>query len=144
MKKQITAKEVLKLYEDKDYNNDDYIWEFANLLRKDTNLPFILHYRTTLETKKGKRGIPNIKVYKNNTRDTNNENNFTVFISDNPKIISKHINNKFAKEISSKDLNTIFEWIKINKRQLLNFWENGMHWTNEEITKWKETLIKNK
>ena len=86
------------------------IFEMSNLSPRKTGLKKIIWISVKGNAKHG----PRIKVYKNNS---GKGENFSVTIGDTPSTIGDVF-------IKSKDLNDIFEFIKINKDVLLKHWNN--------------------
>lgn len=84
------------------------LWEMSNLIPKDTGLKYIVWVSTQIG--KEKHG-PRIKVEIDGNR-------VPVTIEDNPQWKSKKIT------IDAKSFNQIKEWILLNKKLLLDYWNS--------------------
>jgi len=86
-------------------NKENSLWEMANIEKKVTGLSVNIY----ISEKNSSHG-PRIKLSKEG-------HNFlcSITISNNPKVIGDC-------KIKQKELNKIFEWIKINKNVLLDLW----------------------
>ena len=84
------------------------LFEMANLWPNDTGLDEIIW----ISVKNANHG-PRIKIYKN--KQPKGEN-FSVTIEDNPTTIGEVF-------VNSKELSRIFEFVKLNKDNLIKYWE---------------------
>jgi hypothetical protein len=118
--------------------HSEEIYEMANLVMKQTGVPYVIHIRTLLETP-GHPDTPSLKIYQSTPGDSDN---FSLTISENPVVPNKQQTNKFLASLSGKDFNTIKKWVILNHVKLLNFYFHGMKWTDPETTEWKRSLGK--
>ena len=84
------------------------LYEMSNLSPEKSGLKEVIWFSVKGDTKHG----PRIKVYKNKKPQGEN---FSVTIEDNPKTIGKVF-------VNSKELQKIFELVKVNKDILLKHW----------------------
>jgi hypothetical protein len=114
--------------------------EMSNLRSVDTGLPFSLHVRSKEETEKTFHPeIPTLKVYENRP---GKSNYFSVTISETPSVVEKHKEFEFYKSVDSVSLMRISQWIVLNRKSLLDFWENGGTWFEDEKKAWIASLKK--
>ena len=114
------AKKIIDKYE-----NEDILWEFANLYQKETNLPMIVFVSPKGKAKHG----PRIKVQTNHSHKSMQGKLVSITIEDSPKIIGKGL--------SSKDFELVKKFIIDNKETLINYWNERIV-TSEMIQKLKK------
>ena len=107
--------------------------ELANLREKDTGLPVII-YASPRQHSTG----PRIKVARKAHDFNNDEDNFSVFISENPVVIAGDPKGIVSKEILEK----IFNWVKRNLDILLDYWD-GVIKTEEFYSRLEERRKEN-
>ncbi len=95
------------------------LFEMANARQNETGLPVIIFV-----SQEEPGHIPRIKVQADYGTKVNQGNWFSMSIEDEPLILA---NARNAEKLSSKDLHAICRFIFINKKLLLDLW-------NEEIT----------
>ena len=86
--------------------------EMANIRPSKTGLNMVIYISTKFEVPHG----PRLKVCKKHG-DKFIGDTFSVTISDEPKIIGK-----IGKEITSDDIISVFNFIKINQSIMLDYW----------------------
>ena len=89
--------------------------EMANLSKRNTDLPVNIWIQEETTTN---YNLPRIKFQNNYGNNFDIRAWVPVSIEDEPKILVK--NTKL--NISGKDLDKVFEWIKLNKQGLLDHW----------------------
>ncbi len=88
--------------------SEEPLYEMSNIWPKSTGLKEVIW----VSVKNANHG-PRIKVYQGNTL---SGPNFTVTIDDDPKVIGTSF-------VTQKELDRIFEFIKLNKTNLIDYWE---------------------
>jgi hypothetical protein len=99
-----------------------FLFEMSNLSKEDTGLD-----KTIWVSVKNHSSGPRIKVNYDNSLKFDNNYNFSVSISDDPKVISGNTEENVIKKIGKSTLEDIFDWILLNQEILLKYW-------NSEIT----------
>ncbi len=94
--------------------SDNSLYEMSNYSSKKTGLPMIIWVSNKGKAKHG----PRIKVQRDYNTKTNPDNMFTISVSDDPEIKAGT-----QGEISNKDLELIYNWIKKNKNSLIKYWK---------------------
>lgn len=92
--------------------------EMSKISKRDYNLPVNIWIDEEGIDRKVEHNIPRIKV-QNNYSDKTTQNDFiSVSINSNPQILAGTL------KIKQKDLNKIFEFIKLNYSTLMDRWNN--------------------
>jgi hypothetical protein len=91
------------------------LWEQANFRPKSTGLEMNIFISSGYVEGKMLKHSPRLKVSKNYNDKFDAYNTFTVTISDHPEVIGLN-------DISRKDINSLKEFIKLNKETLLQYW----------------------
>lgn len=121
---------------------EEIIVEMANFRSNETGIGYAVHVRSKEETSRTAHSlIPTLKIYSDRP---GNSEWFSVMIDKNPSIVPAHLNKEFTKSLSTKEIKLIQSWVIINYESLMNFWNNGGTWFEDEITSWKRTLKKAK
>lgn len=89
--------------------------EMANLRKNSTDLPMVIYVSEKLNVR-GKHG-PRIKVSTIYGDKISKKNLFTVTISDTPEVIGN------TGDIKPKDLKKVIDFVVLNKKALLDYWE---------------------
>ena len=84
------------------------LYEMSNLTSKHTGTDV-----TIWVSVKNANHSARVKVYKNNQTQGNN---FSITISQDPKIVGEVFINK-------RKLNKVIEWVKLNEKVLLDYWD---------------------
>jgi len=108
----------MELKKFKDILNEKMLLEMANFSPKHTGLKEVIW----VSVKNANHG-PRIKIFKN--KQAKGEN-FSVTIEENPKTIGKVF-------VNSKELNKINEFIKVNERLLIDYWNYSIDTTDLAI-----------
>ena len=103
-------------------NNEDLLYEMANLYQADTNLPMIIWISPKGNAKHG----PRIKVAVNKSHKANIGDSVSISISDDPKIVA-------GKDLSFEYFKLARRFVLLNKDLLIKYW-------NYEITSTKAVL----
>ena len=106
---------------------DNELFEFANLSRSKTGLDCIVWVKTHMQNSTSKHNAPRIMFSDNNVL-------IPVSISDQPLLLDG-VKQKDL-HVNSKDLQSIFDWIRRNYKALMELW-NGYITTDEFIEKMK-------
>lgn len=114
---------------------DEVIVEMANFRGSETGLNYSIHVRS----RTAHSAIPTLKVYADRP---GLSDWFSVNISENPSVVVAHKERAFFKSISSKDLQSIMNWVSLNYAALMNFWTHGGSWFEDETSEWKKSLRK--
>ncbi len=96
-----------------DYNEND-LYEMANVSTKRTNLS----KEIWISSKMGSHSA-RIKV-SNSNKKFDMSDNFSVSISEEPKVIAG------VSKLKSEELNKVFDWVKLNNTVLMKLW-NGLY-----------------
>lgn len=106
---------------------DNELFEMANLSKSKTGLNCIVWVQTCMSNSTYKHNAPRIMFSDNNVL-------IPVSISDQPLLLNgvKQID----LHVNSKDLQSIFDWIRRNYKALMELW-NGYITTDEFIEKMK-------
>jgi len=97
-------------------NEDQFLWEMANLTKRLTGLPMNI-YVSSKDSVKDRHG-PRIKAMSEHGNKFIRELLSSVSISSTPMDYHNKLNNK--------DLKLVQEWILLNKKALLSFWNNKL------------------
>lgn len=109
---------------------DDDIVETTNLQETDTGIPGVVFISTAM----GSHG-PRVKYFIKAGRD---QPSFSVSIADEPKVL--------ANSLPQRDLNrtapAVINWVRLNKGELLEFWNEGDSWSIHEVLAFVQSLKK--
>ena len=100
---------------------EEDIFEMVNLREQDTGIAGTLFVSTAL----GAHG-PRVKFYLKPGRD---QPSFSVSVADPPRVL--------ASSLPVRELNrfapTVIAWVKLNREDLLRFWNEGQTWDVREL-----------
>jgi hypothetical protein len=109
---------------------DDDVVEMTNLQETDTGIPGVVFISTAM----GSHG-PRVKYFVKAGRD---QPSFSVSIADEPKVL--------ANSLSQRDLNraapAVIGWVRLNRRALLQFWNEGDSLSIHEVLAFVKSLKK--
>ncbi len=118
----------------------DVLVEMANLRGNATGLPFAIHVRSKEEVEStSHKEIPTIKIYQDRP---GHSHFFAMTISSPPEVIEAHKSRDFYKSVSTAQMRQIVKWVVRNRKQLLDFWNNGGGWFSDEKREWEDSLEK--
>jgi hypothetical protein len=118
----------------------EVIVEMANFRSQETGLHYSLHVRSKEETLRTSHSeIPTLKVYADRP---GLSEFFSMTISKSPEVVEAHKDRQFTKSVSAKDLAHIRSWIVKNEARLMDFWDHGGTWFQDETDAWKTSLEK--
>lgn len=102
---------------EREYNvyDDSAISEMANLSKRTTKLPCVIYVSEYFGVNHGPRIKVNIDY-----SDRWSGKSFSITISDNPLVIGD------TGKIKQSDIETIRDWIILNKNVLLQYWKNDI------------------
>lgn len=101
----------------KELFEEEHLFEMSNLSKNTTGLD-----RTIWVSVKIHSSGPRIKVNYDNSLSFNTSNNFSVSISENPRVVAGDTEENVIKKIGKNSLEDIFDWIKLNKTALEKYW----------------------
>lgn len=107
------------------------LFEMANLAEKKTGIVGFIFISTKMASY-----APRVKYYK---QAGDEQFCFSVLITDTPKTVAIHgMKEHEVNKIESK----VFEFIKLNKDKLLDFWNNGNTWDSDKLTEFLNSFEK--
>jgi len=104
--------------------------EMANLRSKQTGLTKGTIY---ISTKEGNHG-PRVKFYRDRPKESSSSASITI--SKDPELVEDSVN------ITSKEFKEVSQFILLNLKSLLDFWNSGAYWYTDEVDKFKKELKK--
>lgn len=104
--------------------------EMANLSEKKTGVRGVIY----ISSRQGSHG-PRFKWYASRPP---NAPNLSVVLSEEPTIINHTVDDRLVREISPD----LIKWGKLNRDALIWFWENGTSLIDDELDKFKKSLVK--
>jgi len=110
--------------------DEDEVFEMANLSSARTGIDGIVFVSTQI----GRHG-PRVKYY---LRAGRSQPSFSVSVGDEPKVLANSLPQPVVNRMAPK----VFEWVKLNRAALLEFWNHGDSWLDEQVTAFKERLVK--
>jgi hypothetical protein len=109
---------------------DEEIVEMTNLQEEDTGIPGVIFISTAM----GSHG-PRVKYFKKAGRD---QPSCSISIADSPRIL--------ANSLPARDLNraapAVVEWVRLNRRALLRFWNEGETYSIRDVAAFVASLQK--
>ncbi len=109
-----------------DEGEEESLFEMANLRQSSTGLPMVIWVSEKGHAQHG----PRIKVSKTHSHKANVTDAISVSISDEPEIVA-------GEGLSTRDFNSVKNYIKLNKDVLLDYWYGEID-TAELISKLKK------
>ena len=100
---------------------DDGVMEFMNLTSKQTGIEGILFVSTAM----GAHG-PRVKYFVKAGKD---QPSFSVSISMEPEVLATSLPDRVTRQLAPE----VIEWVKLNRADLLRFWQEGETWTIDEV-----------
>lgn len=95
--------------------------EMTNLYEQDTGVSGVIFISSRVY-----RHGPRVKYW---IRHGSDEHGFSVSIADDPRIL--------ANSLSTRDLNRsapqVLAWVKLNREELLRFWNEGQDWSVRDV-----------
>ncbi len=116
--------------EDAAVGSDD-LFEMANLRERQTGIPGTIY----ISTRQASHG-PRVKYFED--RPGEGVPSFSVSISTEPEVVE----NRLPDSVLSRMSPLVIEWGRLNQQQLLDFWEHGTSWYDEEVAGFKASLRK--
>jgi hypothetical protein len=109
---------------------EDDRFDFANLAFERTGVEGCIF----ISSHSGERG-PRIKWRQNLNRD---EPTFSISITEPPRVLGSAV----SREVLERVAPTVFQWIMLNRKSLLEFWETGECWLVDDVNAFLRTLAK--
>jgi hypothetical protein len=100
---------------------DDDGLEFMNLTSQQTGIDGTLFVSTAM----GPHG-PRVKYF---VKTGKGQPSFSVSISAEPEVLASSLPERVVRRVAP----VVVEWVKLNRVDLLRFWEEGQSWTLEEV-----------
>jgi hypothetical protein len=100
---------------------EDDLFEFMNLTSHETGIDGVLF----VSTARGQHG-PRVKYF---VKTGKGQPSFSVSISAEPEILASSLPERLVRRIAPE----VIEWVKLNRADLLRFWEEGQNWTLQEV-----------
>jgi hypothetical protein len=100
---------------------DDDLLEFMNLTSRQTGIDGIVF----VSTARGQHG-PRVKYF---VKTGKNQPSFSVSISAEPRVLASSLPDRVTHRIAP----AVIEWVKLNRPELVRFWEEGENWTLDEV-----------
>ena len=110
--------------------DEDEAFDMANLSEARTGVPGVIYISTRVA-----RHGPRVKYY---GRPGGDQPSFSVSIGENPEVLANSLPERVLNRLSPR----VIEWVRLNQAALLDFWNNGDRWMDEEVTRFKESLAK--
>lgn len=101
--------------------NENFFGMAANLSGQTTGLS-----QTVWILVKANTFGPRIKVSYDNSLRFDNNNIFSISISDNPQVVAGNTEENVIKQIGKSNLDDIFDWVKLNKVVLEKYWNSNI------------------
>ena len=108
----------------------DEVVEMANLSSARTGIDGIVY----ISTQTGGHG-PRVKYFLKPGR---SQPSFSVSISDDPRLLTNTLPQPVVRRMAPR----VTEWVKLNRALLLDFWNEGDTWMDEQVAAFKERLAK--
>jgi hypothetical protein len=109
---------------------DDGVVEMTNLQEEDTGVPGVIFISTIM----GSHG-PRVKYFLKAGRD---QPSFSVSIAEEPKILA----NSLPQRTLRRAMPDVVAWVKLNRKALLRFWNEGDTWSIREVAAFVASLKK--
>ena len=109
---------------------EDLVYEMSNQYEKDTGIPGCIFVSSRMGKHEGR-----IKYYTNKPSLNGPCLIYSIY---NFKVLR----DKLGNEVDSKTRKQIIAWIKINQKELIQFWETGYDWTPEQVRYFEDNLKK--
>lgn len=123
---------ISEIFQEDVSSNINSLFEMANMRQNKTGVPGTI-YISTAQASHG----PRVKHFAN--RPGEGVPYFSVSISDDPKIVEiKGLSEREVGVVSDK----VKDWVRLNHVALLQFWNDGNTWFDEEVSKFKKSLKK--
>jgi hypothetical protein len=100
---------------------EDGLMEFMNLTSQQTGIDGILFVSTAM----GQHG-PRVKYFVKAGKD---QPSFSVSISAEPQVLDTSLPDRVTGRVAPE----VIEWVKLNRVDLLRFWQEGETWTIDEV-----------
>ena len=110
--------------------DEDEIFGRANLSEARTGIPGVVW----ISTRVGKHG-PGVKYFEKTGAD---QPSFSVSIADAPEVVANSLPERVVKRMSPE----VIEWVGLNRTALLEFWNRGDAWMDEEVEAFKKALAR--
>lgn len=107
---------------------EDEVFDMANLSEARTGVPGVIW----ISTRVGRHG-PRVKYYEKPGAD---QPSFSVSIAEPPTVVANSLPERVVKRMSPR----VMDWVRLNREALLNFWNEGDTWMDEEVTAFKDAL----
>jgi len=108
----------------------DEVFDMANLSEARTGVSGVI-YISTRVTRHG----PRVKYFE---RPGGDQPSFSVSIADLPAVVANSLPDRVLNRMSPR----VIEWVRVNREALLAFWNEGDTWMDEEVTAFKEALVR--
>lgn len=109
---------------------DDPLIEMANLSTATTGISGVIF----ISTKMASHG-PRVKYF---LKPGYNQPSFSVSISPTPAVVASNLPDRVVKRVSPQ----VIQWVGLNHGPLLEFWNEGVTWLDEQVTAFKNQLQK--
>jgi hypothetical protein len=109
---------------------DDDLMEFMNLSARRTGVEGTIF----VSTKMGGHG-PRVKYFE---KPGDSQPSFSVSISSEPEVLS----NSLPERVCNRMAPLVIAWVRQNHAALNEFWRIGTSWSDDEVTAFKDTLLR--
>jgi hypothetical protein len=106
----------------------DEVVEMANLTSAQTGVPGTMFISTAM----GSHG-PRVKYFVQPGR---TQPSFSVSITDAPAVVASSLPARTVRQMAPQ----VIEWVRRNRDELLDFWNNGDSWTQPEVNDFIQRL----
>lgn len=109
---------------------EDEVHDMANLSEARTGVPGVIWISTRVA-----RHGPRVKYYEKAGSD---QPSFSVSIAETPEVVANSLPERVVKRMSPE----VIEWVGLNRAALLEFWNRGDTWMDEEVEAFKKALVR--
>lgn len=109
---------------------EDEVFEMANLSEARTGIPGVVY----VSTRVGRHG-PRVKYFE---RAGGDQPSFSVSIGEPPEVVANSLPERVVNRMSP----LVIAWVGLNRDALQEFWLRGDAWMDEQVTDFKNALVR--
>lgn len=109
---------------------DDEIYDMANLSEARTGIPGVVWISTRMA-----RHGPRVKYFE---QPGLSQPSFSVSVAEEPEVVANSLPERVMRRMAPE----VIEWVRLNRAALLAFWNEGDTWLDEQVSAFKEALVR--
>lgn len=110
-------------------SGDIPLFDHMNLREHETGVPGHIFLSTAV----AQHG-PRVKYY---VKAANDQPSFSVSIAPNARVVASSLDDRITRSRGRQ----VIAWVELNRTALLDFWNEGAFWTEDERLEFKRTLV---